>query len=375
VNPEEEKRRLDILKSLILQLHAGGDLKSLKKQFKELLADVEPTEIANMEQTLIQSGELTAEQITKLCDLHVGIFEDALQTKESVESTPGHPLHTYMEENKAVLKLIGELRKTPTPDLFDKLKQIEIHYTRLENQLFPKLEQVGFTGPSNVMWAKHDEIRAMIKEAKVDALDELLQSIEDMVFKEERILFPTALEKLSSGDWGDVKRGEEEIGFAWVTPGNDWQPVTPMSIHMPEKEISKPLIDLSVGKLSALQVDLLLKHLPMDLTYVDAEGKVAYYSDSAHRIFPRSAGIIGRKVENCHPPKSVHIVNQIVESFQKGEKDIAEFWFEKEGRFLHIRYYAVRDSAGTFQGTIEVSQDVTDIRKLQGEQRLLSWKS
>jgi DUF438 domain-containing protein len=373
VNPEEEKRRLDILKSLILQLHAGGDLKSLKKQFKELLADVEPTEIANMEQTLIQSGELTAEQITKLCDL--GIFEDALQTKESVESTPGHPLHTYMEENKAVLKLIGELRKTPTPDLFDKLKQIEIHYTRLENQLFPKLEQVGFTGPSNVMWAKHDEIRAMIKEAKVDALDELLQSIEDMVFKEERILFPTALEKLSSGDWGDVKRGEEEIGFAWVTPGNDWQPVTPMSIHMPEKEISKPLIDLSVGKLSALQVDLLLKHLPMDLTYVDAEGKVAYYSDSEHRIFPRSAGIIGRKVENCHPPKSVHIVNQIVESFQKGEKDIAEFWFEKEGRFLHIRYYAVRDSAGTFQGTIEVSQDVTDIRKLQGEQRLLSWKS
>jgi len=126
--------------------------------------------------------------------------------------------------------------------------------------------------------------------------------------------------------------------------------------------------------LTAEQINLLLKHLPVDITYVDDGDAVAYYSDTDDRIFPRSAGIIGRKVSKCHPPKSVHIVERIVQAFKSGERDMAEFWITLNDRFVLIRYFAVRDTEGTYRGTIEVSQDITDIKRLEGEQRLLDWK-
>ena len=154
-----KEKRLKILKSLILELHAGGDKEKLRIKVKKLLSETDASEIANMEQSLIDAGTLTPEQITKLCDLHVDIFEDSLSEKEKIESIPGHPLHTYIEENKAAKKLISEIRKSPTKESLAKLSEIDVHYIRLENQLFPKLEKAGFTGPSQVMWAKHDEIR------------------------------------------------------------------------------------------------------------------------------------------------------------------------------------------------------------------------
>jgi DUF438 domain-containing protein len=366
--------RMKILKSLILELHGGGDVKKLKRKFKELITEVDASEIANMEQSLINEGELTPKQITKLCDLHVGIFEDSLQDQKKVESIPGHPLHTYLEENKIAKELIEKIRKSPSLELLDKLSKIEKHYTRLENQLFPKLEKVGFTGPSQVMWAKHDEIRVMLKNRTLETFEELLKAVEEMIIKEEKILFPTSLDKLSANDWVDVKRGEEEIGFAWTKPGNEWKPVTPELIHLPKQTTESQKVNLSTGSLEFEQIDLLLKNLPLDITFVNAKDEVAYYSDTTHRIFPRSPGIIGRTVQRCHPPKSIHIVEQILDAFKKGTQDKAEFWLRLEGRVYHIRYFAIRNSSGEYKGTIEVSQDITKIQKLTGESRLLDWK-
>ena len=181
----ERARRQEMLKALILELHEGGDLDDLQRRFNELLGDVDASEIAAMEQALIDEGSLTAEQITKLCDLHVGIFEHALNQHKRPETTPGHPVHTYMQENEIARSLITDLRQTSSPELIDKLKQIEIHYTRLQHQLFPRLEDSGFTGPSQVMWAKHDEIRDLFRQKPTVNIEEITRQIDDLIFKED----------------------------------------------------------------------------------------------------------------------------------------------------------------------------------------------
>ena len=375
-------KRKEILKELVLQLHAGNeDLPMLKKKFKDELGLVSAAEIATMEQELIDSGVITAEQVTKLCDLHVDIFRDSLVTNKNPQTIPGHPLHTYIAENEKAKELIRKLRADFNPMDLIQLKEIIIHYTRLENQLFPLLEKVGFSGPSQVMWAKHDEIRDMFNKADKSQLEELMDTVADMIFKEENILFPAALEKLSEAQWIKVKNGEEEIGFAWVKPGSEWKPVTPEDIH--SKDIAKILPDslpdlgllqMKTGKMTLELVNLMLTHLPLDLSFIDENDNVLYYSDVPERLFPRSPGVIGRNVKNCHPPKSQHIVMKILDAFKKGTKGVAEFWLEIGGKFIYIRYYAVRDKDGKYRGTLEVSQDITKIRKLEGSQRLLNWE-
>lgn len=373
---DERARRQEILKALVLELHEGGDKDDLQKRFNELLGDVDASEIAAMEQALIDEGSLTAKQITKLCDLHVGIFEHALDQHKRPEVIPGHPVHTYMQENQIANKLISDIRQNPSPELIDRLQQIELHYTRLENQLFPRLEDAGFTGPSQVMWAKHDEIRELFRNKKKLNVEDVTKQIEDLIFKEETILFPTAMELLSSKDWVYVRNGEEEIGYAWVTPGTEWVAITPEIMHQNKKakEDKLDLLELRTGQLSLSQLTLLLTHLPIEISYIDENDTVRFYSDTSERIFPRSPGVIGRKVQNCHPAKSVHIVNRILDAFKKGHKDSAEFWIQPGGKFIHIRYFAIRDNEGNYRGTLEVTQDITEIRKLEGEQRLLSWQ-
>lgn len=375
-------KRKEILKELVLQLHAGNeDLPKLKKKFKDELGDVSASEIAVMEQELIDSGVLTAEQITKLCDIHVDIFRDSLETHESPQTISGHPLHTYAAENEKAKELIRKLRADFNPMDLIQLKEIITHYTRLENQLFPMLEKVGFSGPSQVMWAKHDEIRDMFNKADKEKIEELLDGVADMIFKEEGILFPASLEKLSEAQWITVKNGEEEIGFAWVTPGTEWKPITPEAIHgedvtkiLPDSLPDLGLLQLKTGKMSLELVNLMMTHLPLDLSFIDENDNVLYYSDVPDRLFPRSPGVIGRNVKNCHPPKSQHIVMKILEAFKKGTKDVAEFWLEIKGNFIYIRYFAVRDKEGKYRGTLEISQDITNIRKLEGTQRLLNWE-
>jgi DUF438 domain-containing protein len=264
--------------------------------------------------------------------------------------------------------------------LFASLAEIERHFLKKENQLFPRLEEKGVSGPSKVMWAVHDDIRAHLKEARraLEIGDAdlvawtglwVLQEMRDMITKEEKILFPMTLEMFDEPDWARVKKGEEEIGYAWIAPTPAWAPSGGGAVGAAGP--GGPRLALETGALTAEQVDLMLTHLPVDISFVDETDTVVYYSAGPERIFPRTPGVIGRKVQNCHPPKSVDAVERILKAFKAGEREAAEFWIDLHGRFVHIRYFAMRDRAGTYRGTLEVSQDVTAIRALQGERRLL----
>ncbi len=391
----------EVLKDIIRDLHGGGDVEALKARFAALVRDVSGAEIGAMEQELIDEG-LPEEEVRKLCDLHVKVFEESLDAQPAPRAVPGHPLHTLAEENKALARIAAETRealdrleaatgpglaagKTRLLELAETLAGIEKHYLKKENQLFPRLEAKGVSGPSKVMWAIHDDIRAHLKDFRrslelgdkdliVRAGKWVLQEIVDMVNKEEKILFPMSLETLDEADWARVKRGEEEVGYAWIPPAPAWAPGTAKeAAAAAEPGAPGAAIGLETGRLTAEQIDLMLTRLPVDISFVDENDTVAYYSATPERIFPRSPGVIGRKVQNCHPPKSLDVVQRILKAFRAGERDTAEFWIESHGRFVHIRYFALRDRTGAYRGTLEVTQDATAVRALRGERRLLDW--
>ncbi len=385
----EEEARIETLKGIIRELHAGKDAETQKKKFQELITDVAPWEIAQMEQQLIAEG-MPETEIKSLCEVHVQVFKEALDAKKSVPGLPaGHPVHTLMRENRAaedILKEIGAIteyakNRDRLLSLIDRLAEIDKHFLRKENQLFPIFETKGISGPSKVMWALHDDIRGFIKDVRKRvsdgkmekvAAEALVKMVNDMIYKEEHILFPMALETLSEDEWVKVRSGEDEIGFSWITPEPAWRPAAG---SYQQELLSEKVgsLNLDTGQLTAEQVNLILTHLPVDLSFVNENDEVVYYSATPERIFPRSPGVIGRKVQNCHPPKSVDMVEKILSSFKDGSKSAAEFWIQMHGRVLHIRYFAVRDQAGKYRGCLEVSQDITHIQKLTGQKRLLEW--
>ena len=384
----DPEQRIEALKKIIKDLHKGEDIRKLKQRFLVLIRDVAPSEIANMEQRLIDEG-MPVEEVKRLCDVHVEVFKESLEDKVVPGLPAGHPVHSYMLENRAAEKIILKLQaihdiKKEMGTLVSGLKElskIDIHYKRKENQLFPILEAHGISGPSKVMWALHDEIRKMIRDASdaavagtisVDVLKTLFGTLNDMIYKEEHILFSMALETLGESDWVKVGAGEEEIGFAWINPPEKWSPSEEsFQEKLPPEKIGSMTLD--TGLLTVEQINLILTHLPVDISFVDENDKVSYYSNTVDRIFPRSPGIIGRSVQNCHPSRSIDTVTRILDSFRDGTKSSAEFWIQLGGKFIYIRYFAVRDAQGTYKGCLEVSQDVAAIRGLEGEKRLLDW--
>lgn len=376
-----KKDRKELLKNLLLDMHKGVDIEILKAQFKEAVGDISSYEIGQLEQQLIDEGFLDPSEITKLSDLHVELFRDALDMKAKYETIPGHPIHTYLQENLEITKLLRAIRSAPDSeklDLFRKLAEIDLHYTRKENQLFPILEEHGISGPPQVMWAVHDEIRESLKTNKIEEIERSLTKIEDMVYKEVHILFPMSLETFSESDWIKASKGEEEIGYIFgIKPGDQWKPISTADVHKPIPSQFVQLeegINLDVGNLTPKQINIMLKHLPIDMTFVDENNIVAYYSDTEDRIFPRSRGIIGRAVQKCHPPKSVHYVEDILKKFKSGEKKVADFWIQLDGKFIMIRYFAMHDEEGKYIGTLEVSQELSRLRSLEGERRLAQWR-
>lgn len=389
---ELDPDRVATLKEIIKGLHEGKGVDAVKQEFAQLVQNVGPGEIAAMEQQLVQEG-LPEEEIKRLCDVHVAVFRESLDRSSRPETPPGHPVHTFRRENAAIGEVIARIRGflsepgTADPGRLSieltRLAEIEKHYVRKENQLFPQMENYGVTAPPKVMWAIHDDIRAQLKQvrgalarndmATVHAqAAPLLTAIEDMVYKEENILFPMCLELLSQDDWANVYRGEQEIGYTLIEPEPGWQPAA--APPAPARPSALNALPLDTGLLTLEQVNLLLTHLPVDLSFVDEHDVVRYYSEGPARIFPRSPGVIGRQVQNCHPSKSLHMVNRILEEFRAGTKDAAEFWFEMGGRFIHVRYFAMRTVEREYRGCLEVSQDVTGIRALTGSQRLLDWE-
>jgi DUF438 domain-containing protein len=385
----EDEARIETMKEIIKELHAGKDVESQKRKFQELIRDVAPWEIAQMEQRLIGEG-MPESEIKSLCDVHVKVFQEALEHKTVPGLPAGHPVHTLMLENRAAEDILAEAEavtdyardRDRLLTVLGRLAEIDKHFVRKENQLFPILEQKGVTGPSKVMWALHDDIRGFIKDVRKRVMDGKMETVameamakmvRDMIYKEEHILFPMALESLSEEEWVKVAKGEEEAGFAWIRPEAKWRPAAgSFQQELLAEKIGS--LNLDTGQLTAEQVNLILTHLPVDISFVNEHDEVAYYSASPERIFPRSPGVIGRKVQNCHPPKSVDMVEKILKAFKDGSKNTAEFWIQMRGRMLHIRYIAVRDAAGTYRGCLEVSQDITHIQKLTGNKRLLDWE-
>ena len=311
----------------------------------------------------------------------------------------GHPARVYLEENQLIRSLISDINSIDIEAEFDRYKAlfaklclVEKHFARKENQLFPYLEQYGWTSPSQNMWAFHDDIRAIIKMAKNltetkelvslnMTLQNLFQNLEHIMQIEEGRLIPHALELLQESDWMEMRDGDEEIGWMFDNAPVAYPPHVENEYIHPSQDTKKrklPFslegrIDLEQGHMLPEQINLLLKFMPVDITYVDENDIVIFYNRGEDRVFPRSAGIIGREVKFCHPPKSVDQVLMILKEFKAGRRDEAEFWINFKGKFIHIRYFAIRDDAGTYKGVIEVSQDVTHIRGLEGQQRLLDW--
>lgn len=379
MDPERQTRR-EALKSIVKELHQGKDPETLKARFAQLLEDVSPGEIGKLEQELVREG-LDPEEITRLCDLHVQLFQEGLEKQAKLEMGAHHPLVVLRAENHQIAIAAAEFRDTVgllrTPEgsvnliskkdeistKLEALAKAEAHYQRKENQLFPFLEKHGITAPPQVMWSTHDEIRRLMKDTKaaldsqdnaslVDNGEKLAQKVEDMTYKEEKVLFPMAMEVLTKQDWEEMSRAKAER----------------------DKSKTEGLLLLDTGELNTEQLNLILTHLPIDVTFIDENDVVRYYSEGKERIFPRSREVIGRKVQNCHPPKSVHVVNRILQEFKAGKRDVAEFWINLQGKNVHIRYFAVRDGQRRYAGTLEVTQDITSIKTIQGERRLLDWQ-
>ena len=400
--PLDRNTKKEVMKDIILNLHRGLSAEKAKDRFEKEIGSITSTEIAELEQTLIDEG-LSPEEIKKFCNVHALIFQSALEKSASDETFPSHPVYLFKLENRQIEKIANSLEKLAEkregqglPALRETLKaellrlrEIELHYQRKEQLLFPFLEKQGFMGPSKVMWGKDNEVRDLLKTAltKLDDINNqaelgeyqlkvlapLTEEIVGMIFKEENILFPTSLEKLSADDWVEILKESDDIGYALIEKPEETEVLVKnlREALLEEALFRDNAVWLPTGTLKLDELMPLLNTLPVDITFVDREDRVSYFSNSRDRIFSRTKSVIGRQVQNCHPPQSVDVVEKILTSFKEGKRDSYDFWLEHKGKLVYIRYFAVRDRNNRYLGTLEVTQDISGIKKLEGEKRLL----
>ncbi len=402
------QNRIDIMKTLIRQLHEGAGEDYIKKQLETLLDEADYQDVFLMEVQLIKEG-LPAEAVQDLCDTHTRVLKRHLDLQETPETIPGHPVHTFILENREMTRtttqirfLMQQVNKLPGDvdattqmamihPLLNQLMDVEKHYKRKENLLFPYFEKHDLPGPPMVMWGKHDEVRKLLKgtlggfqeverfsAAEASAFNQfavsaIVDAIDEMIYKEEKILFPTALNLLDEKDWYDIYLQSDEYGYCLYAPQFEWTPEGDFINEITKPTITNGRIQMPTGSFQLDELIQTFSTLPFDVTFVDKDDTVRYFSPGKERIFERSRAILGRKVQYCHPPKSVHIVNQIIKDFKAGKEDRARFWITMLGKFIYIVYYAVRNDNGEYLGTIEVTQDLTDLRQLTGERRLLAY--
>lgn len=399
---DEEKMRFVLA---VREAYDNGELTLAEAQakLKEKVSSLAPYEVALAEQKIkaFDQDECKKEDIQSMLLL----FDDLMSTQRP-DLPEDHPLAHYYAENDALRKIllaIEDLVQYPVIKnqwyaLYDDLKPYKTHFDRKQNQLYAALEKKGFDRPTTTMWTLDDMVWGEIKSARkllddgreddfINMQATIVADVRDLMEKEEIVLYPTALAMLTSEEFAHMAQGDEEIGFAWIEVGKA-APVETTSAaeddvlgqelaalfarHGYGHQADAPLA-VATGELTLAQINLIYKHLPVDLAYVDENELVRFYSDTDHRVFPRSRNVIGRNVKNCHPRDSVHTVTEIIEKFRSGEEDQAEFWIEKPGLFIYIYYVAVRDENGVFRGVLEMMQDCTHIRSLSGSRTLLSW--
>ncbi len=401
INNREYRQK--VLKELIMELHEGKSVEDVKERFAKLIEGVSVAEISEMEQRLIMEG-MPIEEVQRLCDVHAAVFKGSIEDihkPTSVEDIPGHPMYTFKWENREIERSIESnfnpaltaFKESDSPEnlnsllnSIEELLEIDKHYSRKENLVFPFLERAGITAPPKVMWGVDDEIRDELKAVRellndyrgnkeeiVQKAEEAVSKVKEMVFKEENILFPLMMDTLTEDEWLAIYRDSDEIGYTFITPRAKWVPErSDLVKEEPKSDIDSGVVHFDSGVMTTQEIEALLNHLPIDITFVDKDDRVKYFSQSSERIFVRPKSVIGRTVQNCHPPASMHVVNKIVEDFKSGAKDHEDFWIRMGEKYVLIRYFAVRDKNGEYLGTMEVSQDIAPLQKIQGERRLLS---
>ncbi len=402
---DNSRQRKEILKHMILELHENRAPELVKARLIELLQKIPYNDVVEVEQELIAEG-LPVEEVLRLCDIHSAVLDGHIDQSGAKFIPAGHPADTFKKENRELEKLADEITQllaaapylkneevkgwiTKVHGGFNNLMDVEKHYLRKEYLLFPFLELHGITGPPKVMWGKHDETRDFLKAAleaitapgdfspdEALAMAEVLlapavQAIRDMIMKEEEILLPMAMDTLTETEWYAIYQQTIEFGYCLYDPQIEWEP-TGIEVTSPEFGV-KGTIQLSTGSFNQAEMESLFKTLPIDLTFVDKDDKVKFFSLGPDRVFTRNRAILGRDVRNCHPPSSVDIVDQILSDFKSGKENSAAFWINFKGKFIYIEYFALRGKSDEYLGTVEFTQDLTHVRSLQGEQRLLSY--
>jgi PAS domain S-box-containing protein len=403
---DEAKKKL--LKEIIKQLPGGAPPEEIKEKFKDVLKGVTSEDIVKVEQELVREG-MPREELLKLCDVHMAVFAEQLEGQE-LHIPSGHPIailieeHRIMSERAERLKILAGMVEEACDsvyvgDVLTELQSIakdfqdsEKHYLREENVLFPLMEKHGITEPPAVMWMEHDRIREIkrkftslvekwntmtfeeFKKQLAKDTEPLCSLLPSHFYKENNILFPSALQVVGFEEWQEAREEFDEIGYCCFTPPAATVKMQVEGREASVKPVSEEALKFETGSLTKEEVEGILDSLPIDISFVDTNDSVKYFNKAEKRIFVRTKAVIGRKVQMCHPQKSIHIVNRIVEAFKTGKKDSAEFWITMGGRLVHIRYFAVRDKKGKYLGTMEVTQDLTDIKKIEGEKRLLDWR-
>ena len=394
INNKEHRKKA--LKSIIAQLHEGKSIDEVKGLFEKEFENVSANEISAAEQALISEGVEVGE-IQKLCDVHAAVFKGSIEDihKETDQTKlPGHPIYILKKENRIIetwiekeirpfLNASGNSYKQLIEGM-NRLSKIDIHYSKKENLFFPYMEKYGITAPPKVMWGVDDEIRGMIKnsisnlvmagivtdETKL-LIESAIEKTLEMIYKEENIMLPMLIDALTQEDWKVIANESKEIGYLYENV-SEWNPVVEKEESAEALKSISGSIMLPSGVFKVEELTHMLNALPFDITFVDKDDKVKFFSQGEDRVFARTKAIIGRDVSNCHPPASVHVVQKIVEDFKSGKKDHEDFWIKMGDRYVYIRYFAVRGDNNEYLGVVEVTQNIAPIQELQGEKRLMS---
>ncbi|MCD6566526.1 MAG: DUF438 domain-containing protein [Bacteroidales bacterium] len=403
---KKDEKRVEDLLAFSLGMMTGEDGRMLIEKYKEAIEHVTPHDMLKLEDKQMQMGIKTG-AIKKDVDKVINIFFKRLKEYSWKKPNEGTFLYYLMLENKAyefklnsVKKIVKSYKGREVSEFlqlkknllgqYKEFEEFEAHYIKKENILFPFLEKKWSSyRPLNVMWSLHDDIRKKLKQIinilKSDSsswaeLNKEMGAYYFLVFgmiqKENFIVYPVASETVSDNEWEEMHKQSFEYPFPFIE-----KPVEPKKKNEPISEIQEGISQIDgdlklkseTGELSFEQILLLLNNLPVDITFIDENDRVKFFSRPEERFFPRSPAIIGRTVQNCHPPESVHVVEKIIAAFKNSEKDNAKFWLQLKGKFILIQYFALRNDKNEYKGILEVSQDVTGIRALKGEQRLLDW--
>jgi DUF438 domain-containing protein len=401
------RKRIDELKSLLKQLNEGKELSEVREELTGLFGSIPYGDVVQAEQELIEEGMPVAE-IQKYCDAHSEALKDKIDLTFQKHVPEGHPVSIMRKENLAISDEVAKLTeilinlkiKNESPyyyrmsfeirSILNNLMDIEKHYSKKENLFFPYLEKYEITGPTSVMWGKDDEVREFLKSSlgvfsqEAEITKELLMeysgflfkptydAILEMIEKEEKILFPMCLDKFTDLDWKEIAGQIDELGYCLISPDVKWLSDDDKEVKKEEYESGK--VKFSTGSFTPEELEAMINSFPLDITFVDKDDTVKYFSHGSTRIFDRSKAILGRKVQFCHPPSSVHIVEKILNDFKSGKQNEAKFWINFKGMFVHIAYYAVRNPEGEYLGTVEVTQNIDEFKAAEGERRLLSYE-